>query len=137
MLAAAVVALALLVPLLVRRSRRQRWHDELAAATAEVAWFARTLLPQLRASGSPEALAGAWSVSAPRVMAVEDALTALDPTAPDDLARGHARTLREAVRSGREQLQLATAAGSAVAAGPVLDEVGERLEAALAQPVPS
>ena len=38
-------------------------------------WFARELLPQLRAAGSVERMAGGWQVESARVGAVEDRLT--------------------------------------------------------------
>ena len=58
LVAVMVAAIGLLV---ARRSRRRRsWEAELAEATAETAWFARELLPDLRRATSADELAGIW-----------------------------------------------------------------------------
>jgi hypothetical protein len=93
------------VVFLVRaRGRRQDWDQRLSAATVEVAWFARELIPQLQQQPSAEMVAGGWQVAQGRVVAVEDNLTGLESTAPDETATAKARTLRDAVRTARGRL---------------------------------
>jgi hypothetical protein len=103
-LAAIVLALAIGIPLLVRARRRGAWRDDFASAEDEVKWFARVLIPDLSRLGSPAEVAGGWNVAQSRVVAAEDRLTALEPTAPDDESRTRVRTLRDAVRAARDQL---------------------------------
>ena len=91
--------------LVARSRRRSAWDAEVAEAEAEVAWFGRELLPQLQRSATPEALAGGWQVSADRVAAVEDRLTALEGTAPDEERAERARALRDAVRASRADVE--------------------------------
>jgi hypothetical protein len=91
--------------LVARARRRSAWDAEVAEAEAEVAWFGRELLPQLQRSATPEALAGGWQVSADRVAAVEDRLTALEGTAPDEVRAERARALRDAVRASRTDVE--------------------------------
>jgi hypothetical protein len=123
----------------VRARRRAAWDARLTPATAEVAWFARELVPQLRAAaGSPERLAGAWAVGgAERVRALEDELTALAETAPDDADRAQALALRDAVRDGSGRIGVLTAGAVRADAVTELDAVAARLEAALAGPQPA
>ncbi len=99
----AVLALAVVVgvPLIVRGRRRQAWCAYLAAAEDEVAWFARVLVPDLRQAGSVDQVAGGWAVGSSCVAAVEDRLTALATSAPNDADRIRARTLRDAVQASR------------------------------------
>src|SRR5207302_637813 len=103
-LVALLVLAGAAVPLIVRARRRRAWRAELAACEEEVAWLARVLLPQLRQAGAAEQVAGGWAVSEGRVSAVEDRLTALEASAPDEAGRARARTLRDAVRSSRERM---------------------------------
>ncbi len=70
-----------------------------------MAWFGRELLPQLQQTGTPDALAGGWQVSAARVGAVEDRLTGLEASAPDEQRAARARTLRDAVRTSRTDVE--------------------------------
>jgi len=136
---AAVVVLALVIGvLLVVRSRRRAkfWRDDLASAEGEVAWFARSLIPELRRLGSPAEVAGGWNIAASRITAVEDKLTALEPSAPDDAAQNRARSLRDAVRTARGRID-----GLLTSPGPVLvsqglDAVAADLEQALRPPAP-
>jgi len=125
------------VPLLVRARRRRAWRADLSAAEDEVAWFARMLVPELRQAGSPERVAGGWTVAASRVSAVEDRLTALEASAPDDAGRARTRTLRDAVRSSRGRMQelLGSAAPDTLSHG--LDAIAAELEAALRAASPS
>ncbi len=97
--------------LLVRARRRRRWLARLQAAKVEVSWFARELVPQLRATGSAERVAGGWQVAAPRVAAVEDQLTVLESSARTQEDAASARQLRDAVRSGREKLETLSGPG--------------------------
>ena len=136
---AAVVVLALVIGvlLLVRSRRRAKfWRDDLASAEGEVAWFARSLIPELRRLGSPAEVAGGWNIAASRITAVEDKLTALEPSAPDDAAQNRARSLRDAVRTARGRID-----GLLTSPGPVLvsqglDAVAADLEQALRPPAP-
>ena len=97
-----LVVLAMLGTWLMLRSRRRRvWSTRLQVAEAEVAWFARDLIPQLRASASAEQVAGGWQVARPRIASAEDQLTVLESSAPGEQETERARLLRDAVRSAR------------------------------------
>jgi hypothetical protein len=99
--------LAGLAAFLYLRSRRQQaWDAELDGAQAEVGWLARELLPQLQRSSTPDALAGGWQVSADRVSAAEDRLTGLEASAPDETRAARARSLRDAVRASRIDVEV-------------------------------
>ena len=99
-------ALAGLAAFLYLRSRRQQaWDAELAVAQAEVGWLAHELLPQLQRSSTTDALAGGWQVSADRVSAAEDRLTGLEASAPDETRAARARSLRDAVRASRTDVE--------------------------------
>jgi hypothetical protein len=104
---------------------------DLAAAEEEVAWFARVLIPELRQPGSAEQVAGGWAVGSSRVSAVEDRLTALEASAPDDAGRTRARTLRDAVRGSRARMQELVGSGASDTLPQDLDAVATELEAAL------
>ena len=104
LLAALVLASAVAIPLIVRARRRNAWQRDLGGVEAELAWFARVLLPELRQVGSREQVAGGWAVGEPRVAAAEDRLTALEPTAPDDAGRRRALSLRDASRRARARM---------------------------------
>lgn len=132
-----VVALAVGVPLLVRARRRSAWQERLTAAEAEVAWFARELVPALRRDTSVDRLAGAWAVSSQRVVAAEDLLTSLVATAQDDARRARATELRDAVRAGRSRVE-SLAVGQDVSELAIdLDEVAAGLEAVLRPAAPT
>jgi hypothetical protein len=88
-----------------RARRGSAWDAEVADAETDVAWFGRELLPQLQRSLTPDALAGGWQVSAERVGAVEDRLTGLEGTAPDEERAARARALRDAVRASRTDVE--------------------------------
>ena len=111
--AAAVGVLGCLVavPLVVRGRRRASWHRELDRQEAEVEWFARDLLRELRLAGSHEEMAGGWAVSQKRVAAAEDELTVLESTAPDEAGAARARSLRDALRNARSRMQRLAAPG--------------------------
>ena len=111
--ALAVLALAAAVGtwLLVRARRRRDWLTRLTATRAEVEWFARELIPQLRASGSVDRVAGGWQVAAPRVAAAEDQLTVLESSAHSQEDAARARQLRDAVRSAREKMETLSGPG--------------------------
>jgi hypothetical protein len=137
LLAAIVVtALAIGIPLLVRSRRRAAWQRGVSAAEAELVWFARELLPELRESGSPERAAGAWAVSAPRVTAAEDQLTALASDAPDEAAAGRAATLRDATRTARQRVDEIVRAGAPASMSGDLDDVQLELERVLPPAAP-
>jgi hypothetical protein len=130
-LAATALAVAVAVPLLVRARRRRAWRADLASAEEEVTWFARVLIPELRQMPSLAEAAGGWNVAASRVVAVEDRLTALETSAPDDAARTRTRTLRDALRTARVHMQQLLESGSPDAMSRDLDAVAAELEAVL------
>ena len=109
--AAVVLGCLVAVPLVVRGRRRASWQRELERQEAEVEWFARDLLRELRLAGSHEEMAGGWAVSQGRVAAAEDGLTVLESTAPDDAGGARARSLRDAVRDARARMQRLVAPG--------------------------
>ena len=134
-LGAGLLAIGVAVPLVLRARRRTAWRRRLAAAEGELAWLARDLVPQLRQAASREQVAGGWAVAAGRVSTVEDELTVLEGSAPDDAGRDRARALRDATRLARARMD--RVAGT----GPVdtpwardLDEIRADLEAALGPP---
>ena len=134
LLFAVLVAAAVGVPLFRRLRRRSSWTDQVEAATGEVAWFARELIPQLGQQTSVDLVAGGWHLSRARVVAAEDALTGLAATAPDAQGTGQARVLRDAVRQARAMLDAGTAPGAVTAIGVELAAAAGTLEAALAPP---
>ena len=135
LLGALAVGAGIAVPLLIQR-RRRAWEAELAAAVTEVVWLARSLVPQLRLSRSPDQVRGGWAVSADRVTAAEDRLTALEATARREQDRTLARTLRDAVRAAQDRIE-AVASGAVADPSAELGRVASDLEAALAAASPS
>ena len=127
-------ALAAAVFFILRSRRRAAWDEDLTAAEAEVTWLARDLLPQLRATGTREAAAGAWAVSTERVQAVEDRLTWLEATAPTEPRRLRAEALRDAVRDAHVRGNALTQPGSAYGFTEEVDAVVATLEGALRPP---
>ena len=115
--------------LLVHR-RHRAWEEELAAALDEVVWLARVLVPQLQLSRSPDQVRGGWAVSAARVTAAEDRLTALEATARREQDRTRAHTLRDVVRVSRERIE-GVASGAVTDLAVELGRVASDLEAAL------
>ena len=122
--------------LLVRGRRRAAWDDEVAAAQGDADWFARELLPQLQQTRTPDALAGAWHVSAARVGALEDRFTGLEASAPDDARRARSRALRDAVRGARAEVEDVVASRDAASMPVRLADATARLQAALNPPPP-
>ena len=112
-------------------TRRQVWRADFATAEQEVAWFARVLVPELGQSGSLDQVEGGWTVGANRIAAVEDRLTVLEASAPDDVTRTGTRTLRDAVRASRGRVEELLQSGDPEAISPTLNEVAAELEAAL------
>jgi hypothetical protein len=130
--------LAGLTAFLVLRSRRRAaWSAELAEAETEAAWFARTLLPQLQQAQSPDALAGGWSVGgSDRVVAVEDRLTGLATSAPDEPGATRATEVRDAVRAARLGVEGLIVSRDATASARVLGSLAASLTAVLDPPAP-
>jgi hypothetical protein len=126
-----LLAAAVATPLLVRAHRRRVWRADFAAAEQEVAWFARVLVPELGQSGSLDQAEGGWTVEASRIAAVEDRLTILEASAPDDATRTGTRSLRDAVRASRGRVEELLQGGDPEALFPTLNEVAAELEAAL------
>ncbi|MEP7369711.1 MAG: hypothetical protein ABI662_08660 [Dermatophilaceae bacterium] len=100
-----LLAIALAAILIPRARRRSAWDVDLAAARGEVEWFALELLPALQQSDSPDEVAGGWQVAAGRVTLAEDKLADLEASAPEEMRKSQARSLRDAVRSGRLGLE--------------------------------
>jgi len=136
LLALAVVAIVLTVVLVVRARRRGAWREQYDQAASEMAWIARTLLPQLRAAGSLDRMAGGWGVESPRVAAVEDRLTVLESSARNEEDGGRARVLRDAVRDARSRMDFLASPGPHEEWALDVDDVIARLEAALRSPQP-
>ena len=131
LLAALVAGLAIVVPLVLRSRRRKTWQADYATARAEATWLSRELVPELRRSGSREQVAGGWGVSSARVRALEDGLTALEATSPDDPGGAQARALRDAVRAARVRIEALVAPGSDLSTSSELAAVSNDLELAL------
>ena len=131
LLAALVAGLAIGVPLVLRSRRQKTWQADLAAAKGEAAWLTRELLPELRRSVSREQVAGGWAVSSARVRALEDRLTALEATSPDEPAGAQPRALRDAVRAARVRVEALVAPGSSLSTSSELAGVSNDLEGAL------
>lgn len=134
LLAAGLLAAGVAAFLVPRSRRRREWAADLAADEAEAAWFARELMPRLQLAATPDALAGGWQVGSPRVVAVEDRLTGLESTAPDDPGRARARELRDAVRAARGGVEELVAAGLPGSRRAELTLLASQLESALTQP---
>jgi hypothetical protein len=96
-----------------------------------VAWFARVLIPELGQSGSLEQVEGGWIVGSNRIAAVDDRLTALEASAPDDATRTGTRILRDAVRASRRRVEELLQSGNSAAISPTLNEAAADLEGAL------
>ncbi|MFL6177101.1 MAG: hypothetical protein ACJ715_10655 [Ornithinibacter sp.] len=122
--------------LVVRSRRRAAWDAELAESEAEVAWFGRVLLPDLQQTSTPDALAGGWQVSAARVSATEDRLTGLEAAAPEEERAARARTLRDAVRASRADVESLVATRDQAATPVQLAAATRRLLTALNPPPP-
>jgi len=132
-IAAAVLAAAIAGWLWLRRRNRQRaWQDRFEASKGEVAQVARELIPQLSQAPSAQQIAGGWSVSAHRVVAMEDRLTSLEATAVDDVGRAHAQTLRDSVRTSRSRLDALADVQDVTVARSELQAASTELEGALA-----
>ena len=133
LIGAVVLTVAVLIAFLMRkRNRKRAWADKLSSSQTDVAWFARELIPQLSQAPSVQQMAGGWRMSSDRVIAAEDRITTLEAAAVDDMGRGQARTLRDAVRGARARLDtLATVYDRAEAFSQLQAAAGE-LEAALA-----
>jgi len=136
LLAALVAGLAIGLPLLLRSRRRKAWQSDFASAQDEAAWLTRVLLPELRRAVSREQVAGGWAVSSARVRALEDRLTALEVTSPDDPGGAQARALRDAVRAARLRVEALVAPGTSLSVSSELAGVSNDLELALQQAGP-
>jgi hypothetical protein len=133
LIGAVVVAIAVIVAVLMRRRRRRRARaEQLSSAAAEVTWFSRQLIPQLGQAASVQQMLGGWQISAARVIALEDRLTALEAEAGDETSRGQARALRDAVRGARMHLDALTSAWDMPAAMNHLRAAASEVEATLA-----
>jgi hypothetical protein len=123
--------------LLRRRSRKHAWEKRFDATQAEVAWFARELIPQLGRSPTTQQMAGGWRIEADRIVSIEDQLTTLEATAVDDLTRRRAHTLRDAVRGSRIRLAGLDGTVDAVAATNLLRSAAAELETAMSSVDPA
>jgi hypothetical protein len=131
-LAAAVTT----VVLLRRRSKKQAWAERFGATKGQVAWFARELIPQLGRAPTAAQMAGGWRIEAERIVSIEDQLTTLEATGVDDVGRGRARTLRDAVRASRTRLAGLDGTADTVAATDLLRSAAAELETALSSADP-
>jgi hypothetical protein len=133
LLGAVLLAAALGIPLWLWVKRRRQWRDDLAAQEAELAWLARTHLPDLRQkSATPERASTAWDVAGDgRAGAAEDHLTQLEASAPDDATAARSRALRDGVRAARLRLSGLEAATTPETVTAILDAAIADLEAAL------
>jgi hypothetical protein len=133
LIGAIVLAVAVVSTFLIRRNnRKQAWADRLSSSEADVAWFARELIPHLSQAPSVQQVAGGWRISSDRVIAAEDRMTSLEAAAIDDVGRGQARTLRDAVREARTRLDALAVVGDMATALSQLQGAAGELEAALA-----
>ena len=133
LIGAIVLAVVIVSAFLIRRNnRKQAWADRLASSEADVAWFARELIPQLSQAPSVQQIAGGWRISSGRIVAAEDRLTSLESAATDEVGRGQTRTLRDAVRSARARLDALAVVGDMGTAMSQLQAAAGELEAALA-----
>jgi hypothetical protein len=89
------------------------------------------LVPELGQSDSLDQVEGGWNVEANRIAAVEDRLTGLEASAPDNATRTGTRTLRNAIRASRGRVEELLQSGDREAISPTLNEVAAELEAAL------
>lgn len=138
LIGAIVLAVAVVSAFLIRRNnRKQAWADRLSSSEADVAWFARELIPHLSQAPSVQQVAGGWRISSDRVIAAEDRLTSLEAAAIDDVGRGQARTLRDAVREARARLDALAVVGDMATALSQLQGAAGALEAALASVSPA
>lgn len=130
LIGAIVLAVAVVSAFLIRRNnRKQAWADKLSSSEADVAWFARELIPHLSQAPSVQQMAGGWRISSDRVIAAEDRLTSLEAAAIDDVGRGQARTLRDAVREARARLDALAVGGDMAMALSQLQGAAGELEA--------
>jgi hypothetical protein len=130
-LAGLLLAAAGATALLVRAHRRRVWRADFATAEQGVTWFAHVLVPELGQSGSLDQVAGGWTAGANRIAAVEDRLTILEASAPDEATRTGTRILRDAVRASRRRVEELLQYGDPEAISPILNGVAAELEAAL------
>jgi hypothetical protein len=133
----AVLLVGLGVYLFFRARRRSAWDAEAVEAEVEVGWLARELLPQLQQSRTPDALAGGWQVSATRAGAIEDRLTGLETSAPDEPRAARARDLRDAVRAARADVESQISSGNQASTPVVLAASIARLQELLNPPPPN
>lgn len=129
LLALAVVGIALW---LRRRSARQRWQGGFTAAVSDTGEVARAVGPVL-ATGTPEGRAGAWQVSRPKVVVLEEQLANLARTAPDPEGSASAGRLQAALAGVREAMDTDQAVGASGADAPArAQEALRHLESELA-----
>ena len=135
--AVVLAAIVTTVILLRRRSKKQAWEARFAEAKGQVAWFARELIPQLGRAPTAQQMAGGWRIEADRIVSIEDQLTTLEASAVDDVGRGRARTLRDAVRGSRSQLAGLDNTADTVVATNLLRSAAAELESALSSVDPA
>ncbi|WP_017932897.1 hypothetical protein [Nocardioides sp. Iso805N] len=131
-----VVAVALIVLLLARSRRRRAWDSDFRAAQAEVAWTARTVLPQVQAAGDPDRIASAWRALQPQIATLGDQLTVLGSSTRNHADAARARVLRDALRAAGTTVENATGGPRG---GPWPEDINAAiiiLESALASDAP-
>ena len=110
----------------------RRWPNKRARSRGSPG----TCCPSCAAAARVEQVAGGWAVGRTRVTAAEDRLTVLESTAPDDIGRERARSLRDAVRRADAGMAQLTGPGPHDEWALDLDAIIDDLEHAL-RPAPS
>jgi hypothetical protein len=110
-----VAALVVGIPLLAGRRRREveGWERPMADAEASAQWLHDRVLPTALAGTDPGPAAAAWSAVRPRFLELDEQLTGLVRTAPDDGCQAIAASLRAALADLATALDERSAATSA------------------------
>jgi len=80
-----------------RRRRLEAWDAPAADAEAGAHWLHDRVLPSVLAAGDPVQAAAAWSAVRPRFLELDEQLTGLARTAPDDERLDEVTSLRGAL----------------------------------------
>lgn len=111
-----LLALGGLVWWLLRRRAAQQvlddWDAKLDDSRGEATWVEESLVTQVLSMPTTTEAAQVWTAARPRLLAMDEALLALEGSAPDELRRADAAALRAALAG------LVEAVGTDTAAGP-------------------
>ena len=136
----ALVVVGIVVALwLHRQSRRRDEHSSFDVALSEADWLGRDLLPTLLTASRDERR-GAWSVSRPRVVALEDRLAGLATPGSGTVGSLNAQHLETAVIGVRSSLDDESRAGgldSATEALGAVKQAARQLDQVLADLLPA